>query len=93
MGDGTTYGWDRNMNLMPNEKFVNGYVRTDPKTYDDCIMSEAVKMVKPMHYQLTWFGSDSKYNCQDYADELRRAYYSLENDKEVRCRCKKGDKK
>lgn len=43
--------------------------------------------------QLTWFGSDSKYNCQDYADELRRAYYSLENDKEVRCRCKKGDKK
>ena len=90
MGDGTTYGWDKNMNFMPDEKFAEGYVRTDPKTYDDCIMAEAVKRVKPTHYQLTWFGPDTKYNCQDYAAELRRVYYILENDKEVKCKCKRG---
>ena len=76
------------MNLMPNEKFSNGYVQTDPKVYDDCIMGEAVKRVKPTHYQLTWIGSSTKYNCQDYADELRRIYNMLENDKKIKCKCK-----
>lgn len=90
MGDGTTYGWDKKMDFMPNEQFSNGYVRTDPKTYDDCIMSEALKRVKPTHYQLTWFGANTKYNCQDYADELRRVYHTLENDKDIKCKCKKG---
>ena len=93
MEDGRTYGWDSRMKYMRDEKFSNGYVRTDPKTYDDCIMDEAIKRVKPTHYQLTWFGSNSKYNCQDYATALRREYSVLEKDKKVKCKCRKGHRR
>ena len=93
MEDGRTYGWDSSMKYMRDEKFSSGYVRTDPKTYDDCIMDEALKRVKPKHYQLTWFGRSSKYNCQDYANELRREYSALEKDRNTRCKCKKGHRR
>ena len=93
MEDGRTYGWDSRMKYMRDEKFANGYVRTDTKTYDDCIMDEAIKRVKPTHYQMTWFGSNSKYNCQDYATALRREYSVLEKDKKVKCKCRKGHRR
>ena len=44
----------------------------------------------PCYYQLTWIGKQSKCNCQDYASALRAKYHELENDPEVKCKCKKG---
>jgi len=90
MKDGRTYGWDSRMKYMRDEKYTREYVRTDRKTYDDCIMDEAIKRVKPTHYQLTWIGPRSKYNCQDYATALRREYSALEKDRKIWCKCKKG---
>ena len=57
----------------------------------DNIMRIAQSKVKPTHYQLTWVGSRSKRNCQDYADALRAKYHEIENDPEVKCKCKKGE--
>ena len=50
----------------------------------------AVGMVNPDHYQMTWFGSQSKCNCQDYASALRAKYRELENDPEIKCKCRRG---
>ena len=74
------------------------YLRNEPKDgytardggYDDCIMRLAVGKVNPDHYQLTWIGKKTKCNCQDYASALRAKYRELENDPEVKCKCKKG---
>ena len=75
------------------------YLRNEPKDgytardggYDDCIMRLAVGKVNPDHYQLTWIGKKTKCNCQDYASALRAKYRELENDPEVKCKCKKGE--
>ena len=83
-------GWSSN-GFLENEK-SDGYVKYD-KGYDDCIMREAVKRVKPDHYQMTRIGARSKCNCQDYADALRRKYGELEKDPKVRCKCRKGRKR
>ena len=74
---------------MENEN-PKDYVQRDGG-YDDCIMRFAVSKVNPQHYQLTWFGKKSKCNCQDYASALRAKYRELENDAEIRCKCKKGE--
>ena len=56
--------------------------------YDDCVMREAVARVKPTRYNAYSLGFSAKYNCQDYADELRTMYWQLKDDPEVRCKCK-----
>lgn len=60
--------------------------------YDDCVMREAVKNVQPKPYRLA--GSNGmQYNCQDYADDLRKEYFRLLADKNIWCKCglnKKG---
>lgn len=56
--------------------------------YDDCVMREAVARVKPARYNAYSLGFSAKYNCQDYADELRAMYWQLKDDPEARCKCK-----
>ena len=90
-GDGgspSSIGWGE-IGLMEDES-PSRYVRRG-REYDDCIMRIAQSKVKPTHYQLTWVGSRSKCNCQDYADALRAKYHEIENDPEVKCKCKKGE--
>lgn len=55
--------------------------------FDDCVMREAVKRVKPKPYSLLGLGKPEKYNCQDYAQDLRDEYYRLLMDREVMCKC------
>ena len=55
--------------------------------FDDCVMREAVKRVKPKPYSLLGLGAPEKYNCQDYAQDLRDEYYRLLMDPEVMCKC------
>jgi len=68
--------------------FFNKYIPID-SGYNDCVMREAVKNVTPLPYELATRGgrSNGQYNCQDYADDLRREYYKLLLDLKIRCKC------
>ena len=90
-GNIKSIGWgNENGGSYMYKENPNQYTKTDVG-YDDCIMRLAVAEVSPTHYQLTWIGSKSKCNCQDYASALRAKYRELENDPEVKCKCKKGN--
>ena len=68
---------------------LSNYVVTE-RGYDDCVMREAVKIVTPKPYSLLGFGDPEKYNCQNYAQDLRSAYFRLLLDKDVCCKCRIG---
>ena len=72
-----------------SEASKKGYFRRDMREYDDCIMHEAEKLVSPPPYSLIRLGSP-KYNCQDYADALRRKYDEIKDDPQIKCKCKGG---
>lgn len=76
--------------------FANGRVQPDPnprgyipshRRYNDCIMRRAVARVRPPPYQLAWRGPGRKYNCQDWASEVRRRYWQLALDPMVLYQC------
>ena len=70
--------------------FQTQYVPIEGKgAYNDCVMREAVKNVRPQPYKLaTREGrATGQYNCQDYADDLRHEYYRLLLDIKIRCKC------
>ena len=57
-----------------------------PGRYDDCVMREAVNNVKARPY--VFFALDgSQYNCQDYAEALRKEYFRLLSDRKIWCKC------
>lgn len=60
-----------------------------PGSYNDCIMRKAVSKVQPLPYSLLGNKKNGipKYNCQNYADELRSKYNELLRDSCVRCEC------
>ena len=82
--DGTNIGYGEKREFSETTK--DGYYRRNQAEYDDCVMKEAEKRVPKPPYSLLGWGRP-KYNCQDYADALRREYYKLLDDKEVRCKC------
>ena len=50
--------------------------------WNDCIMRKAVRMVKPRKYKLLdvyLHSKGSQYNCQDWAEDTRRAYICIVN--------------
>lgn len=55
------------------------YWRSDPRTYDDALMREAVRNVGDGNYCL--LGS----NCQDWAEKVRREYERLERARRGKC--------
>ena len=81
------WGSEKGGSYMDHEN-SSDYIRRD-SGYDDCIMRAAVRHVNPDHYQLTWIGHRTKCNCQDYADALRAKYRELENNPEIKCKCRK----
>ena len=85
--DGTNVGYGEEGKF--SEKTKAGYRRRDSVDYDDCIMKEAEERVTLPSYSLIGWGRP-KYNCQDYADSLRKKYEELKNNKSIRCKCKKG---
>ncbi len=84
--DGTNVGYTDSYKFSETSK--KGYRRRDMREYDDCIMKEAEARVKPPPYSLLGFGRP-KYNCQDYADSLRRKYDEIKDLKEIKCKCRK----
>ena len=63
----------------------NKYIQL-PGRYDDCVMREAVERVNPRPYKLVALDG-SQYNCQNYADDLRREYFKLLSDRKIWCKC------
>ena len=58
------------------------YKKPHSKGWNDCIMRKAVRMVKPRKYKLldTYLHNrGSQYNCQDWAEDVRWAYYCIVN--------------
>ena len=55
------------------------YKPSHSKGWNDCIMRKAVAAVRPRPYSL--LGDEDKgwvkYNCQDWAEEVRQAYYVI----------------
>jgi len=59
-----------------------------PGRYNDCVMRKAFNNVKPRPYSmLGWFSNTGMYNCQSYADDLRKEYDRLMMDTCVRKSC------
>lgn len=84
--DGTNIGYSAEG--IFSELSKEGYRRWDSQEYDDCIMKEAERLVEPLPYSLIGlFGP--KYNCQDYADDLRKKYDEIKDDTEIKCKCEK----
>lgn len=80
--------FDTSVTRQDEFSFLNQYVKL-PGKYDDCVMREAVKKVKPKPYRL--FALDkNQYNCQNYAEELRREYFKLLADRKIWCKCGLG---
>ena len=81
--DGDNIGYRDNTLFSEDSK--KGYKRRDKVEYDDCIMHEAENLVSPPPYSLVGFGAP-KYNCQDYADALRRKYNEIKDDPKIKCK-------
>ena len=85
--DGGDVGYGKDGFLRRENR--NEYSRRDKTEYDDCIMHEAEKLVSPPPYSLIGLGAP-KYNCQDYADALRRKYNEIKDDPKIKCKCRRN---
>ena len=54
-------------------KLLKGYRKTE-LGYDDAIIRQAISEVEPKQYQLC---GANQYNCQDWADDVRKKYYEI----------------
>ena len=59
------------------DKDNSGYRSPHASGFNDCIMRKAVKNIRPLPYSLLGGTGCVKYNCQDWAEEVRNMYYSL----------------
>jgi hypothetical protein len=85
--------------------FDDGTLKTDPSPkgyhradggYDDCLMRQAIARVPLRPYCLLGKpGGIEKFNCQDWAAEVRKEYAKLQNDPNAKeaCRDKECGKK
>ena len=56
-----------------------GYKPAHLRGFNDCIMRKAVRRLRPRPYDLLGGYGRVKYNCQDWAEEVRLMYYSIKN--------------
>ena len=72
-----------------DEEFSSSYIKVSGG-YNDCVMRIATTRVSTPMYSLIgnlFNGFRDKFNCQDYAEELRKEYAKLLQDPKVRCKC------
>ena len=55
----------------------HGYNSPHASGFDDCVMRKAVARVRPLPYSLLGGTDRVKYNCQDWAEEVRMMYYAI----------------
>lgn len=73
-------------NGMFSENSFDSYTMTSGG-YNDCIMRKALNRVSVPMYSLIGGLFGGKYNCQDFAQDLRDEYSRLMQDEDVRCCC------
>jgi RHS repeat-associated protein len=56
-----------------------GYDTPHASGFNDCIMRKAVTRIRPLPYSLLGGEGRIKYNCQDWAAEVRMMYYALQD--------------
>ena len=66
-----------NDNLVRPDTSTLPYRPSHSRGWDDCLMRKAVSLVIPAPYSLLGLGAAEKYNCQDWAAEVRVAYNML----------------
>jgi hypothetical protein len=59
----------------------HGYNSPHASGFDDCVMRKAVARVRPLPYSLLGGTDRVKYNCQDWAEEVRMMYYAIKTGK------------
>jgi RHS repeat-associated protein len=64
-----------------------GQYRKTKTGFNDCVMRIAITKVTPKPYSLLGIGSTKKYNCQDYMEDVRKKYYELLKDHDVKKKC------
>jgi uncharacterized protein RhaS with RHS repeats len=71
------------------ESDISDYEPSHDSGWNDCIMREAVKRAKKRkRYKLLWeHKTHYKYNCQDWADTVRREYRRLAQDPKIQNKC------
>ena len=57
--------------------------RTTRSGFDDSLMRQAVQNIEPKPYSVLGIGNCQKYNCQDWATEVRTEYYRLVNQRNL----------
>ena len=63
---------------VKSSEYASDWYHVTRTGYNDCVMRKAVAEVRPKPYSLLGLGIGvEKYNCQDYAEELRDAYNRL----------------
>ena len=74
---------------IQEESDVSKYKQSHDSGWNDCIMREAVKSVaNRKKYKLLWeHKTGYKYNCQDWADTVRREYRRLAQDSAIQNIC------
>jgi RHS repeat-associated protein len=65
---------------------LSGY-RKIKTGYNDCVMRIAVAQTKTKPYSLLGIGSPKKFNCQDFAEAVRKKYSELVRDITIRAKC------
>lgn len=61
--------------------------------YNDCVMRIAVARTSTQPYSLLGWGKPKKFNCQDFAEAVRKLYSKLVRDPAIKRKCcpKKGE--
>ena len=74
----TNQGYFDDSTVRPDAAGI-AYRKPHSTGWNDCIMRKAVAAVRPRRYSLLGDKKKGieKYNCQDWADEVRRAYYVI----------------
>ena len=74
---------------LKSEKNLQEYNPCHNSGWNDCVMRESVFRISKKKYNLLWdIKTGYKYNCQDWADDVRSMYRILIFDPEVLEKCK-----
>ncbi len=80
---GGNLGYFEDGKVKPENPILLDLYKSTLAGFDDSLMREAVKNVQPKPYSL--LGAEScKYNCQDWATDVRAEYRQLQNERNLK---------
>ena len=70
---------------LKQETDISKYKSSHSSGYDDKMMRKAVKNIQLKKYEL--LGKKDQFNCQDWAEDVRKEYYRLLNENQKKKNC------